>query len=45
MGELPKISESEPENMKEIWKRSPITAEQIAIYLSDSSERSDQAVR
>ncbi|WP_442601943.1 BlaI/MecI/CopY family transcriptional regulator [Paenibacillus sp. KN14-4R] len=45
MNPIPKISESEWEIMKIIWKTSPITAEQILLQLSSSTEWSDQTVR
>ncbi|WP_240420975.1 BlaI/MecI/CopY family transcriptional regulator [Paenibacillus periandrae] len=45
MHNVPKISESEWEIMKVIWKHSPMTAEQIMLQLPDGIEWSDQTVR
>ncbi|MEJ8545261.1 BlaI/MecI/CopY family transcriptional regulator [Brevibacillus borstelensis] len=45
MANTPKISESEWEIMKIIWKDNPITAEQITLQLPDEIEWSDQTVR
>ncbi|MFC0215319.1 BlaI/MecI/CopY family transcriptional regulator [Paenibacillus chartarius] len=45
MQHIPKISESEWEVMKLIWKNHPITAEQIVLMLPDQIEWSDQTVR
>ncbi|MNI34976.1 Penicillinase repressor [compost metagenome] len=41
----PKITESEWEIMKLIWKDNPITAEQIMVQLPEEIEWSDQTVR
>ncbi|TXK72434.1 BlaI/MecI/CopY family transcriptional regulator [Paenibacillus sp. N3.4] len=45
MHNIPKISESEWEIMKIIWKDSPITSEQILLQLPDENQWSDQTVR
>ncbi|MCP1310847.1 BlaI/MecI/CopY family transcriptional regulator [Paenibacillus tyrfis] len=45
MPRIPKISESEWEIMKVIWRSNPITAEQIALQLPADIEWSDQTVR
>lgn len=45
MTNTPKISESEWEIMKIIWRNSPITAEQITHLLPDEIGWSDQTVR
>ncbi|MEJ8545579.1 BlaI/MecI/CopY family transcriptional regulator [Brevibacillus borstelensis] len=45
MSDIPRISESEWEIMKVIWKQNPITAEQIAAQLPVEIEWSDQTVR
>lgn len=45
MNNVPKISESEWEIMKVIWKQSPLTAEQIVLQLPGGIEWSDQTVR
>lgn len=45
MQRIPKISESEWEIMKVIWRSNPITAEQIALQLPADIEWSDQTVR
>ncbi|WP_166239864.1 BlaI/MecI/CopY family transcriptional regulator [Paenibacillus turpanensis] len=45
MNQLPKISESEWEIMKVIWKHHPISAEQIMPHLSDQMEWSEPTVR
>lgn len=45
MTNIPRISESEWEIMKVIWKQSPLTAEQIAAQLLTEIEWSDQTVR
>lgn len=42
---MPKISESEWEIMKIVWKESPLTAEQIVQQLPKDTEWSDQTVR
>ncbi|MGN7359072.1 BlaI/MecI/CopY family transcriptional regulator [Paenibacillus sp. SAF-054] len=45
MESMPKISESEWEIMKIVWRESPQTAEQIANQLPEGTEWSDQTVR
>jgi BlaI family penicillinase repressor len=45
MSTIPKISESEWEIMKVIWKSSPITSEQILLQLPDEIQWSEQTVR
>ncbi|KZE74919.1 transcriptional regulator [Paenibacillus elgii] len=45
MPNMPKISESEWEIMKVIWRQSPLIAEQIVSQLSNKIEWSDQTVR
>ncbi|GMX66182.1 BlaI/MecI/CopY family transcriptional regulator [Paenibacillus elgii] len=45
MQRIPKISESEWEIMKVIWRSNPITAEQIVLQLPADIEWSDQTVR
>lgn len=45
MSTIPRISESEWELMKVIWKQYPITAEEIAAQLPVEIEWSDQTVR
>ena len=45
MTDTPKISESEWEIMKIIWRNSPITAEQITYLLPDEIGWSDKTVR
>lgn len=45
MSNIPRISDSEWEIMKVIWKQNPITAEQIAVQLPDDIDWSDQTVR
>lgn len=42
---MPKISESEWEIMKTVWKENPLTAEQIVQQLPKDTEWSDQTVR
>lgn len=45
MSNIPRISDSEWEIMKVIWKQNPITAEQIAVQLPTDIDWSDQTVR
>ncbi|UKL01113.1 BlaI/MecI/CopY family transcriptional regulator [Brevibacillus brevis] len=45
MSNIPRISDSEWEIMKVIWKQNPITAEQIAVQLPNDIDWSDQTVR
>lgn len=45
MEAMPKISESEWEIMKIVWKENPLTAEQIAHKLPEGMGWSDQTVR
>lgn len=45
MNDMPKITESEWEIMKIIWKQHPITAEQIMTVLPEDIGWSDQTVR
>lgn len=45
VGKLPNISESEWEIMKLVWRKHPVTAEQIASQLPKEIEWSDQTVR
>lgn len=45
MESMPKISESEWEIMKIVWKENPLTAEQIVQHLPADTEWSDQTVR
>ncbi|MGF9905294.1 BlaI/MecI/CopY family transcriptional regulator [Brevibacillus porteri] len=45
MSNIPRISDSEWEIMKVIWKQNPITAEQIAVQLPADIDWSDQTVR
>lgn len=45
MSNTPKISESEWEIMKVIWRGHPVTAEQIVLQLPRTIEWSDQTVR
>ncbi|MGK5509944.1 BlaI/MecI/CopY family transcriptional regulator [Brevibacillus formosus] len=45
MSDIPRISDSEWEIMKVIWKQNPITAEQIAAQLPTDIDWSDQTVR
>ncbi|MDR9853567.1 BlaI/MecI/CopY family transcriptional regulator [Paenibacillus sp. VCA1] len=45
MEQMPKISESEWEIMKIVWKEHPLTAEQIVHMLPKGMEWSDQTVR
>lgn len=45
MEAIPRISESEWEIMKVIWKQHPVTAEQIMAGLPGDHEWSDQTVR
>ncbi|MWV46385.1 CopY/TcrY family copper transport repressor [Paenibacillus sp. HJL G12] len=45
MESMPKISESEWEIMKIVWKENPLTAEQIVQYLPADTDWSDQTVR
>ncbi|NQF13696.1 BlaI/MecI/CopY family transcriptional regulator [Brevibacillus sp. HB1.3] len=45
MSNIPRISDSEWEIMKVIWKQNPSTAEQIAVQLPTDIEWSDQTVR
>lgn len=42
---MPKISESEWEIMKVIWRENPMTAEQIVQHLPEDTDWSDQTVR
>lgn len=42
---IPKISESEWEIMKVIWKQNPVTAEQIMEQLPEEIQWSDQTIR
>ncbi|MFD3257547.1 BlaI/MecI/CopY family transcriptional regulator [Paenibacillus lentus] len=42
---MPKISESEWEIMKVIWRENPMTAEQIVQHLPEDIDWSDQTVR
>ncbi|WP_136607342.1 BlaI/MecI/CopY family transcriptional regulator [Paenibacillus dokdonensis] len=42
---MPKISESEWEIMKTVWRENPLTAEQIVQQLPKDTEWSDQTVR
>ncbi|MCM3290983.1 BlaI/MecI/CopY family transcriptional regulator [Paenibacillus sp. MER 180] len=45
MEKMPKISESEWEIMKVIWRENPMTAEQIVQHLPEGTDWSDQTVR
>lgn len=45
MEKMPKISESEWEIMKIIWRENPMTAEQIVQHLPEDMDWSDQTVR
>ncbi|WP_189597160.1 DUF5643 domain-containing protein [Paenibacillus elgii] len=45
MPNMPKISESEWEIMKVVWRQSPLIAEQIVSQLSNKIEWSDQTVK
>ncbi len=45
MEKMPKISESEWEIMKVIWRENPMTAEQIVQHLPGETDWSDQTVR
>ncbi|BFH59632.1 MULTISPECIES: BlaI/MecI/CopY family transcriptional regulator [Paenibacillus] len=45
MDKMPKISESEWEIMKVVWREHPLTAEQIVQHLPQGTDWSDQTVR
>jgi BlaI family penicillinase repressor len=45
MKEIPQISESESEVMRLLWKRSPLTSNEIINELSDRMNWSDQTIK